>query len=249
MLQTTNNLKKYHVFAADGSVGTVQDLYFDDEKWTIRYLVVHTGSWLLGRDVLISPVAFRGFDDREKMILTDLTKDKIEKSPAIDTAQPISRQHELEYFQYYGWPYYWAEASAWGVTGLPNPLSFPPPPLEEPPHEKGESEVRLRSTSEIIGYHIQARDLQIGHVEDFIVHDATWSITGLLVDTRNWWPGKKILIPHSIVESVSWIDRTISVGVSQDQLQHAPEYVDETSLTPGFHRQVQNYFERQMVFR
>ena len=40
-----------------GLIGEVDDLYFDDEDWAIRYLVVDTGGWLSGRKVLISPVA------------------------------------------------------------------------------------------------------------------------------------------------------------------------------------------------
>ena len=102
MLQTTNNLRKFRLHATDGLIGSVKDLYFDDERWTIRYLVVHTGSWLMGRDVLVSPIAVKGFDDRETSIHVDLTRQKIENSPTIDTAEPISRQHEREYFQYYG---------------------------------------------------------------------------------------------------------------------------------------------------
>jgi uncharacterized protein YrrD len=251
MLQTTNNLKKYKLHATDGLIGTVKDVYFDDEKWTIRYVVVHTGSWLMGRDVLISPIALRGFDDNEKSILVDLTKEKIENSPSIDTAEPISRQREREYFQYYGWPYYWGGPAAWGWTGVPGPFPIPepPPPRDLAPDDAEGADVHLRSAQEIIGYHIQAHDQELGHVEDFVVDDASWTITDMLVDTRNWWPGKKVLVPHEAIQTVSWIDRTITVDLQPQQIQNAPEFDPESGLTAAYHRRVREYYERQLALK
>jgi uncharacterized protein YrrD len=248
VLQTTNNIRKYRLHATDGLIGTVKDFYFDDEKWTIRYVVVHTGSWLMGRDVLISPIAINGFDDVQKIINVDLTKEKIENSPSIDTAEPISRQHEREYFQYYGWPYYWGGPSAWGWNGEPAPLAFtePPPPREPPESEEG-LDVRLRSVEEILGYHIAAQDQEIGHVEDFILDEATWTMTDLLVDTRNWWPGKKVLIPHTAIQVVSWIDRAITVNLTREQIQQAPEYDHNIGVTSEYHQRVKEYYENQLL--
>ena len=57
---------------------------------------------------------------------------------------------------------------------------------------------------DVDGYHIQATDGEIGHVEDFFVDDETWAICYLIIDTRNWWPGKKILISPKWIERVSW---------------------------------------------
>ena len=45
MLTNTTNLKGLVIRATDGEVGTVDQLYFDDESWAIRYLTVKTGSW------------------------------------------------------------------------------------------------------------------------------------------------------------------------------------------------------------
>src|SRR5690348_10242798 len=60
MLHDVKELDGIAVGAMDGEVGTVTDLYFDDQHWAIRYLVVETGIWLGGRKVLISPSAIRG---------------------------------------------------------------------------------------------------------------------------------------------------------------------------------------------
>jgi hypothetical protein len=249
MLQTVNNLRKYSLHATDGLIGSIKDCYFDDEHWTVRYLVVHTGAWLLGRDVLISPIAARGFNEDEKSILVDLTKAKVEKSPGIDSAEPISRHQEREYFQYYGWPYYWGGPGVWGWGGVPAPIvPIPEPaPPRELPHEEGQVDVHLRSALEIHGYRIQASDQEIGHVEDFILDSATWTITDLLIDTRNWWPGKKVLIPHALVHNVSWVDRTITVDLSSEQIQQAPEYDADEGLNAQYQRDVRKYYEGMLA--
>ena len=57
MQKSVKDLKGYAIGATDGDIGKLDDFYFDDEAWTIRYLVADTGNWLLGRKVLISPIA------------------------------------------------------------------------------------------------------------------------------------------------------------------------------------------------
>lgn len=51
MLKSVEELRGYTVQATDGDVGSVAEFFFDDDNWTVRYLVVDTGSWLMGRKV------------------------------------------------------------------------------------------------------------------------------------------------------------------------------------------------------
>lgn len=143
-----------------------------------------------------------------------LTRQQVKDSPDIATDQPISRQQEAEYFRYYGYPVYWSGHGLWGVSmyptypGYPGAAALPPgyvvPPTETPQAEAERGDPHLRSTREVIGYHIQALDGEIGHVEDFIVDDANWAIRYMVVDTRNWWPGKKVLVSPQWIKAVSW---------------------------------------------
>jgi sporulation protein YlmC with PRC-barrel domain len=55
MLRNIKDLIGFRIAAKDGEIGKVKDFYFDDETWTIRYLIVKTGDWLSTREVLISP--------------------------------------------------------------------------------------------------------------------------------------------------------------------------------------------------
>jgi len=101
MQKSTKELKGYAIDATDGDIGKVDDFYFDDKSWTIRYLVVDTGNWLLGRKVLLSPIAVGKADFSSGRFNVTLTKKQVEESPSIDTDKPVSRQHETSYHDYY----------------------------------------------------------------------------------------------------------------------------------------------------
>jgi hypothetical protein len=118
--------------ATDGDIGQVDDLYFDDESWTVRFLAVDTSRWLPGRKVLVSPIAVRGVDLSGRRLVTDLTRAKLEGSPDIDTAKPVSRQREAEWYQYFGYPYYWAGPYRWGPAPLPSAMATAEPPPATP---------------------------------------------------------------------------------------------------------------------
>ena len=92
MLRNVRHLRGYAILATDGAIGEVEDLYFDDDRWAIRYLVVDTGSWLPGRKVLISPHAIGRPDWMAQQLPVTLTKAQVEGSPDVDTRKPVSRQ-------------------------------------------------------------------------------------------------------------------------------------------------------------
>lgn len=231
MLHSAKQMKGWSVVAADGKVGSVDDLYFDDTSWAMRYLVVDAGGWLTGRRVLISPlsVAADGWRDKEKTLHLTLTQQQIKDSPGIDTHKPVSRQHEADIYRHYGYPEYWSGPYLWGYSMLPGLIE--PLPLEEPQRqetreqmkERG-NEIHLRSSREVIGYDIRATDDRIGHVDDFLFDERDWSIRLMVVDTRNWWPGKHVLVAPQRIEGVDWEAGAVNVRVTRAELEGSPEY-------------------------
>ena len=189
MLRSVSGMHGFTIHATDGDMGSVDEFLFDDEQWTIRYLVVNTGGWLTGRLVLVSPMAFRAVAwDRETFDVA-LTRQQVEQSPSLATDQPVSRQQEEEYSRYYGYPYYWDGLGLWGAGMYPRMAylsavdsTYGATATEAQPT----SDPHLRSAREVIGYEIQARDGDLGHVEDFIVDDESWVLRYMVVDTRNW---------------------------------------------------------------
>ena len=211
MLRNVKDLRGYAIHATDGFIGKVDDLYFDDEAWVIRYFVVDTGGWLPGRKVLISPLAIGDPDWENRVLPVSLTKAKVEHSPNIDTRKPVSRQHETVYFGYYGYPFYWlGGAGSWGAGASPgNPVA---------------DDCHLRSCHDVTGHHVHATDGDIGRVADFLVDDQTWVIRDLVVDMGLWRIGHKVLVAPQRIRDVSWPDARVSVDLSREAVKGAPAY-------------------------
>lgn len=246
MLTDNKNLKGLVIRATDGEIGTVDQLYFDDEVWAIRYLTAETGSWLNGRKVLISPHAILQTDWAAGRIDVSLTRKQVENAPDIDTHQPVSRQHETAYSAYYGYPYYWdgplLGAPSYSPSGIV-PLTESPSALAER-IRKASVDSHLRSTEAITGYHIDAKDGDIGHVARFLVDDESWTIRYLEVATKNWWPGKKVLLAPAWVERVSWAESKVYVAVTREAIQTCPEYVDSTPITREYENRLYFHYGR-----
>ena len=245
MLNKAQTLKGYKLHSLDGEIGKIKEFYFDDHYWTIRYLVADTGNWLTGTQVLISPYALSAVNKEEHYIAIDLTKKQIEDSPSLNTDKPVSRQFEEGYYEYYGWPMYWGGPFMWG--------SYPSYPYivrdrekwREPNQGEKAWDPHLRSTQDVSGYHIQAADGDIGHVEDFIIDDETWAIRYLIVATQNWWPGKKVLVSPQWIERVSWSESTVFVNLTREAIRQSPEYTEESLLTRDYETGLHRHYERQ----
>lgn len=255
MLRSVNELKGQVIHARDGELGNVDQFLFDDERWTIRYLVVETGK-LLGRKVLISPISVDRKQKTDGLTLS-LTKEQIRNSPDINTDRPVSRQHETEYFNYYGYPYYWGGPSLWGGTSYPivhpatsGSLGYPDrtaghagtAATARPQPEKKE-DPHLRSTKEVIGYYIEATDGNIGHVEDFLIDDENWAIRYVVVDTVNWWPGKKVVIAPQWIKDVSWTESRVYVELSRERIKNAPEYDPTAVIDRRYEDKLYDYYK------
>lgn len=223
MLQRLNPLRGGPVLALDGDVGAIKDFYFDDDTWTIRYVVVDTGTWLQGRLVLIPLSALHEPDWEQRRIPVRLTREQVRQSPDIDTHRPVSRQAEMTSLSYYGYPYYWGGPALWGPVGAPSLIAGHPnePMPAAPPQD--ERDTHLRSCAEVTGYHVRASDGEIGHVDDWVIDPKTWSVAHLLLDTSNWIGGKAVLIAPAAIRQISWPDRRVEVSLSRDAVARSPE--------------------------
>ena len=245
MLRNTTQLQGFAIRATDGELGTVDELYFDDETWAIRYLTVETGGWLGGRQVLISPISVIRAEWQAKRVDVALTKKQVENSPNIATDEPVSRQHEFAYFGYYGYECYWGGPYLWGSSyypgGYPTPRTASTEALADRiDSESGDS--HLRSTKAVTGYHIEASDGEIGHVDGFIVDDEDWAIRYIEVATKNWWPGKKVLVSPAWIERVSWEDSKVYAGLTREAIKNAPEFVDLTPITREYEHRLYSHY-------
>ena len=232
MLRSIKKLYGDRLGASDGDIGHVKDFYFDDQNWAVRYLVADTGTWLTSRLVLISPHAFGGLSQDGKVLCANLTRKQIEASPSIEWHKPVSRQYEEEYYQYYGWPFYWQGDGLWGMSGFPilelpaKSLPNEKPVAIEPRHKRADA--HLRSTQAVKGYHLEASDGIVGHVCDFMMDDKSWAIGQLVVKTGHRFTGKEVLIPVSKVARISYEDSKVFVTLTKEAVEQSPVH----DLTP-----------------
>ena len=223
MQKLVKDLQGDTIVARDGEIGSLSDAYFDDERWTLRYLVIDTGRWLPGRKVLIAPQSVAQAEG--DVLRLELSRGEVERAPGIDADPPVStflrQAHEARYGYPYGGPFLW---------GAPlGPAAVPPLAAAPVDRDRADQALRraeqshLRATSEVVGCRIHAADGEIGHVEDFVVDDQSWAITSMVVDTRNWLPGKKALVPPSAISGIDWERSMVSVRLTRDELKQAPE--------------------------
>lgn len=238
MLRSINSLKGYKLLATDGDVGKVKDIYFDDAVWAMQYLVVDTGNWLNDRRVLIPRLTLGEPDWSSRMIPVQMTKEHIEKSPPMSAHEPVSRQMELELHRHFDIEAYWMR-----LPGGAQPLAVPPPEVQpEPDTETRYSDPHLRSCDEVTGYHIRASDGEIGHVEDFLVDDQTWLLRYLVVDTRNWLPGRKVLVAVSWLTGVRWADSTVLASLKRGEIKESPEYNPSEPVDKNYERALMAHY-------
>jgi len=242
MLVKVKELSGYKLYSLNGDIGAVQEFYFDDKFWTIRYLVANSGNWLTGRQVLISPYALVDVRRDTKRISINLSMNQIEESPSLDSDKPVSKQFEEAYYGYYGWPVYWGGPYMWGSY----------PYLERDRKDWLEAtriddvwDPNLRSTSEVSGYHVQASDGAVGHVDDFIIDDETWAIRYLIIGIKNWWPGEKLLVSPRWINRVSWSDKKVFMDLSQDAIKNSPKYSDDALLTRDYEDKLHRHYNRR----
>ena len=203
MLHNLESLNESSVMATDGQIGTVRNFLFDDQSWTIRYLVVDVRRWLARHDVLLAITAVEQPDWQKRTFPVHLTKEQVRRSPDVDTEKPVSRQQEIAMKEYYHWPAYWHD------SGLPLASSSGPIGEEFPLHAKGDP--HLRSVWALSDYEVRAWEGPLGKLADFIMDDESWHIGYLDVKAGNWLHDRSVLVPTRWIESVSWAHNRVTL--------------------------------------
>ncbi|MEP6884603.1 MAG: PRC-barrel domain-containing protein [Gammaproteobacteria bacterium] len=248
MLSSVKELENCTVSATDGTIGSVQDFYFDDEGWVIRYLVIDTGTWLAHRKVLISPHSIRDAATADRLLSLSVTKQQVEHSPAIDTDKPVSRQHERSYLGYYGYPYYWGGAGLWGGGAFPGMTlggvvyTNAQPEIDAEQQQRGN--LHLRSCNEVASYYLHASDGEIGHVQGFLIDKKSWAIRFLIVNTSNWWMGHRVLIAPEWIRDVSWSQSMVTTDLTRQAVKESPVYDPGTPLHPAAEAAIYKHYGR-----
>jgi hypothetical protein len=158
---------------------------------------------------------------------------------------------ETNIYGHYGWNPYWGNGLYMGGYGYGSVMGSPylggGPDARREEEEAAEAQrdrydPHLRSIAAVEGYHIHATDGEIGHVKDVLVEEADWSIHYLIVDTKNWWPGKQVLISPRSARNVSWTDRTVDINVTREAIKSSPAYDASTTVDRDYENQFNTYY-------
>jgi sporulation protein YlmC with PRC-barrel domain len=235
MLQAAANLKGYSIEAKDGNVGHIYTFLFEDSTWIVRYVVIGTGGWFSEKKVLLTPTSLGKADFHLRNFSVELSREQVKGSPEIEAHEPVSRQKEKELASYYGWVPYWG-----------HPLGSVDVVYQRPDVEQGgaEAEQHLRSTKEVKGYEIRAEDGRIGHIEDFIFDEDSWTIRYLVVDTGEWLSGKQVLIPPAWIKDISWSDAAVEVKATREQVEKSPVYDPTSPVNREYEIRFYDYYGR-----
>ena len=253
MLRRKADIDGYAIHASDGSIGTVVDFLFNDSTWLVRWLVIDTGHWIPGRKVLLPPSALANVNHIARQFSVRLTKQQVKDCPDIEADRPVSRQMESTIYNYYGWSPYWGAGSYLGLVGYgggymgSSAATRPSPELMQREQDiddaqRSKEDPTLRSANEVAGYHIHASDGEIGHVGDFLIEDDDWSIHYLIVDTTNWWLGKKVLISPMSVQNIDWTNRQVNLGADRQKVKDSPAYDPSMTVDPAYEEKMLKHY-------
>ena len=244
MLRQIRELGTYRLHATDGDIGHLEQFYFEDRDWKIRYFVMNIGTWLHGKKVLMSPSAIIGVDAPTKTINAAFTKQQVQESDDVGIHKPEGLEQPHDYSLYIGWPYYL------GLNALNDSDRGPVPRRAHDP-KKGKTSERtmlqlndehLRSSKVVSRYHVMAVDGEIGQIEDGIVDDQTWTIQYVVSTVRNWRSSKKVLLPTEWILWVSAAESNVYVSLSRKNIATAPAFDPEKPLTRDLEIALYNHY-------
>jgi hypothetical protein len=234
MIRSIEELRQWKIRAIDGDLGRVHDVYFRDDTWAVRYLVVDGHRWLSDRPALVPPALVEEMDSVERALCVTLTQAEIRERTGFDADRPVSGQGGTELAGDCGLSHGW--------------LDWPPREVLEPPcREQLRPDPHLRSTRDTRGYRIQTVGGPLGHVEDFLIEDESWGVRYLLVDLRSWWPGKIVLVACELVERVDSEAAAVHAGLPRDAIRYAPAYDPSEPIHAEYERRLHNYYSRPDV--
>lgn len=270
IIRSIEKLTGYDLITDDGDIGEVEDFYLDSNELIVRYVVVDTGGWLTGRKVVISSDCIKDIECEKSGIIVDLTKEEIEDSPTIDEKKPVSRQDEKDLVDHYDWPAYWTPVTGTLTAGYggadyptrPTPLVLddddnPLNPIKNNVENKKESQKEsdgdgdcyLRSAKEIDGYTIHAKDGKIGHLENILVNEESWMVHYLVIDTRNWLPGREVIVAPEWLDRISYTAKDIYVNLYKETIKNSPEYESDIPVSRDYEEELYEHYNQNKYWK
>lgn len=228
MLRSIKQMTGYKLLASDGEIGACSDFLFDDQSWTIQYMVADTGGWLSNSKVLISPHSLSDQPVENRGVNVERTKKQIESAPPLASDAPVSKQYQLSWTKYHGLTPYWHN-----LGPLSTPLAANAMVAMQ---ESANQDENLRSVNEVCGYRVEANSIELkgqvlGRIDDLICSDVDWKIAFVVVETDpSWLRSEKVLIGRDLMATIGWAEKAVYAELSREQLDRCPTYDERASI-------------------
>jgi hypothetical protein len=231
MLWRVRELVGCGVQATGGQLGRVHDVYLDDQAWVVRLLAADTGAGPADRRALICPASVRRISWPLRRVEVALTQEEVRRSPEIDTDRSIERRHERALCLYYGFPPHGSgDRPGAGPASTGRRLASPGAARADGP---------LQSARRVIGYAVHGADGEVGALEDFLVDGSTWTVRHLVVDSRRWTPGRRVLVPPAWA---SWTATGVHVALDRRTIHQAPEYDPARPVDGAYEERLREHY-------
>ncbi|HMQ53020.1 MAG TPA: PRC-barrel domain-containing protein [Anaerolineae bacterium] len=230
MLKSAYKLLGMAVATTDGKAGTVHDLLFNDQSWQVEQIVVDTGNIFPGRKVVIEPSFVDHLQSTDSQLQTQLSLDEIQHRPRVfpfNLEQPAAptavEQPELP-LERLGGGLFQEQ-----TVGMEPDSIFETIKAQEAKERAVATGSGKRpshnyySAKETIGAAVVASDGDLGHIEDLQLEAETWLVKQVVIDTRNWLPGRRVRVEPRWIDLIDPLRNKVYVRISQAELETLPE--------------------------
>lgn len=245
MLRSMKEIKGYTLLAKDGEIGSCKDFLFDNHSFQLRYMVADTGSWLPGRKVVLLPEQLGEPDWHTRRLPVEMTKAEIEAGPSLSEHEPVSRRYEQRFFSFYRIaPSATYGGLAWGAHM--DPVAVPTSMMEKEGNDEPipQEDQHLHSFHEALGYRIMTQDDKVGYIDDMIMEDGKWMVRFLVLDTRKWLRGDRVLLPVHQIKAFDFEDHEVKVGFSSNEISDFPPYNPHAPINRVLETRLYDFFGR-----
>lgn len=251
MLQSIKKMIGYKVRTRNREeIGIISDLFFDDDLWIARYIIVTTNDRFVFKNILIIPMNISSVNTHE--ITVALTLDEIKHSPEVDLDKTVTRQYEKELHDHYSLPYYWDHQRFYNTEPIPLTVSPESPRLQiealkeqDKKTGNGTYDPYLRALKEVMGYDVVATDKKEGYIYDFLVDTHLWIVRYIVVDTHKLIPGKKVVISPKWITKVNWTGKEFFIDHTSHEIKNAPIFNIHRIVDRKCEKHIYHYYDNE----
>ena len=232
MVTCFQNLQGEQLTATDGAIGNIRDFYFDDQQWTVSYLIVELSNWLSSRNVLIPAELLGNVDPQSKTVKAQVSRTQVKQSAPVALKKPVSEQRREQQNR----------RTKLYLVSIPSASK-----ISQTAHNRmmGSADSHLRSGAELQSdYWVLGKDGDIGPIHDFVMDDQQWTVRYIMVNVGWWFSAKLVLVPPRFVDRISFNQGAVATSLPAEVALNAPPYDAVTSFSEFEHR-VADYWKQQ----